>query len=167
MQQVFKHGQTEHALSLSRAAQGYRLHLGGQSLLVAIEEHAGGRARLDVDGRSYEIFAVEHGDDVFVQLDGAAYALRYLDPLAMLADQAGGGEDAVRAPMPGTVVSVAVKAGDAVTRGQPLMVIESMKMETTLTAHRDGRIAKMACAQGQGFERDAVLLSLEPAGDAA
>ena len=53
-------------------------------------------------------------------------------------------------------------AGEAVAKGQALLVMESMKMETTLAAPRDGIVAEVRYAKGQTFERDAVLLSLEP-----
>lgn len=98
-----------------------------------------------------------------MHLDGEAYALRYQHPLDRLAAAAAGNaEDRILAPMPGSVVSIAVKVGDAVTRGQTLLVMESMKMETTIAAPRDGVIAEVSYEQGQTFDRDALLLSLEP-----
>jgi biotin carboxyl carrier protein len=50
-----------------------------------------------------------------------------------------------------------------VSKGQTLLVMESMKMETTLVAPRDGVVATVRFEKGQTFERDAVLLTLEPA----
>ena len=64
--------------------------------------------------------------------------------------------------MPGVVVSVAVKPGDTVEEGQPLLVIESMKLETTITAPRDGIIAEVPFATGASFGGKEVLLRLEP-----
>lgn len=166
MQSTFKLNDTEHALQLSRAARGYRLFLGERDVAVDLTDGEDHAARLTVDGRHYDVFIATRGDDVFVQLDGAAYALHHTDPLSHFAAAArGAGADEVRAPMPGSIVSVAVKAGDAVTRGAALLVMESMKMETTLTASRDGVIAEVAFEKGQTFERDALLLRLEPAGD--
>ena len=88
-------------------------------------------------------------------------ALRQIDPerahgLALKALRAG------LAPMPGVVVSVAFKPGDAVKEGQPLLVIESMKLETTLSAPRDGVIAEMPFAAGDSFGLKAVLAQLAP-----
>ena len=103
------------------------------------------------------------GDDVFVHLDGEAYQLSYEHPLDRLAAQAGGAaSDRILAPMPGSIVSVQVAAGDRVQRGQALLLMESMKMETTLTAPRDGVVAAVQFEKGQTFDRDALLLSLEP-----
>ncbi|HEX5442964.1 MAG TPA: biotin/lipoyl-containing protein, partial [Pirellulales bacterium] len=52
------------------------------------------------------------------------------------------------APMPGMVVNVAIKPGDAVARGQKLLTMEAMKMETTLYAERDGQIAEVLVEPG-------------------
>jgi 3-methylcrotonyl-CoA carboxylase alpha subunit len=64
--------------------------------------------------------------------------------------------------MPGKVVSFAVKAGDKVSRGQALAVMEAMKMEHSLAAPRDGTVAEVAAVGAQVVEGDAVV-RLEPA----
>src|SRR3546814_17563184 len=66
------------------------------------------------------------------------------------------------APMPGSIVTVSVTVGDTVTRGQTLLVMESMKMETTIAAPRDGVIATVNFDKGQTIDRDALLLQLAP-----
>lgn len=162
MQHAFKLGDTEVALALSRSAQAYRLHVGDQTLDIDLADGADGTTWLSLGGRRIPVVIASRGDEVFVHLDGEAYSLRYQHPLDRLAAQAGGAaEDRMTAPMPGSIVSVAVNAGDAVTKGQALLVMESMKMETTLTAPRDGVVAEVAYAPGQTFERDAVLLELK------
>lgn len=65
--------------------------------------------------------------------------------------------------MPGAVIACAVQAGDDVEIGAPLLVIESMKLETPFKAWRAGKIAAVHVGVGQNFERDKVLLSMEPA----
>jgi len=72
-----------------------------------------------------------------------------------------GGPIEVRAIIPGRVVSVAVAAGDAVTAGQPLLVVEAMKMQNELRAPRDGRIERVAVAGGQTIELGDLLVVLE------
>jgi acetyl/propionyl-CoA carboxylase alpha subunit len=161
MHHAFKLGEAEHNLELSRSAAGYRLHLGERVLDVDLRTGADGRAWLTVDGAHHEVVIARRGDEVFIHLDGAACTLRYQHPLVRLAAQAqGSAEDRVSAPMPGAIVSVQVKAGDAVKKGQTLLVMESMKMETTLSAPRDGVVAAVHFEQGQSFDRDAVLLEL-------
>lgn len=60
------------------------------------------------------------------------------------------------------MVSISVAPGDAVAEGQPLLVIESMKLETTITAPRDGIVAEVPFATGASFGGKEVLLRLEP-----
>ena len=62
--------------------------------------------------------------------------------------------------MPGTVVRVDVAVGDHVATGDPLVVIESMKLETTIRAWHDGTVSAVHVTAGQSFERDAVLVTL-------
>lgn len=164
MHHAFKLLDAEHNLELSRGRAGYRLHVGGQTIVADLRTAPDGRTWLTTGGRHFEVVIATRGDDVFVHLDGEAYQLRYEHPLDRLAAQAGGGAaDSIRAPMPGSIVSVLVRPGDAVTRGQTLLLMESMKMETTITAPRDGRVQAVQFEQGQSFDRDALLLNLEPA----
>lgn len=166
MHHAFKIDNTEHDLGLSRSEDGYRLHLGDATIPVNLHVEDDGTAVLTVAGRSERVVVATRGDDVFVHLGGTAYQLRYEHPLDRLAQQAGGGaDDSVRAPMPGSVVAVHVDAGDSVTKGQSLLVIESMKMETTIAAPRDGVIAAVEFGVGQTFDRDALLISLQSAGE--
>lgn len=162
MHHAFKLGDDHHNVELSRAARGYRLHFGDRVVEVDLEFGADGRSWLTVADRRVEVAIAARGDDVFVHLDGESYQLRYQHPLDRLAAQAGGStDDQILAPMPGSIVSVAVVAGDAVSKGQTLLVMESMKMETTIVAPHDAVIGSVNYQQGQSFDRDALLLSLE------
>ncbi|GAC1633562.1 MAG: hypothetical protein NVS9B10_28970 [Nevskia sp.] len=165
MHHAFELAEIEYGVELSRSAGGYRLHLEDEQLveLLLLPADAEGRVRLVVDGASFDATIATRGDEVFIHLDGESYALRYRHPLERLAAQhSGGAADGIRAPMPGAVIAVAVAAGDTVSRGQTLLIMESMKMETTLAAPREGVVQAVNVARGQSFERDALLLSLEP-----
>jgi 3-methylcrotonyl-CoA carboxylase alpha subunit len=65
--------------------------------------------------------------------------------------------------MPGKVVKVFVVAGDAVTAGQPLVVVEAMKMETTLSAEIDGTVKAVNANAGDTVDAGAVLVEITPA----
>ena len=71
---------------------------------------------------------------------------------------AGTGPLTVKAIIPGKVVSVSVAAGDAVTEGQQLLVVEAMKMQNELRAPRDGTIARVGVAPGVTIELGDVLV---------
>ncbi len=166
MHHAFKIEEQEYDLGLSRAERGYRLHFDGRTIPVALHPQADGSALLEVDGQSLPVLIATRGDDVFVHLNGEAYHLRYEHPLQRLAAQGGGAaEDFVRAPMPGSIVALHVKAGDSVAKGQSVLVMESMKMETTIVAPRDGIVQTVHLALAQTFDRDALLIALEPVGE--
>jgi biotin carboxyl carrier protein len=64
--------------------------------------------------------------------------------------------------MPGSVVTVEVAEGDAVTKGQPLLVVEAMKMEHPVTAPADGTIVDLAVAAGDTVEAGQALVTVHP-----
>lgn len=70
-------------------------------------------------------------------------------------------DGALRAPMPGKIVAAPVKAGDAVVKGQPVVVLEAMKMEHALTAPFDGIVGEIGVAVGDQVTADAVLAVVE------
>jgi propionyl-CoA carboxylase alpha chain len=65
------------------------------------------------------------------------------------------------APMPGLLVRLDVSAGDAVEAGQPLAVVEAMKMENILRAERTGRVKSVSATTGDSLAVDQVILELE------
>jgi biotin carboxyl carrier protein len=114
-------------------------------------------------------FAAPGGNrDVDVHNDGPAVALQ-IRPAGAFGRQkkegqagaAGAGPQRVIAPMPGKVVRVLVKPGDAVTARQGLVVVEAMKMENELRAARDGRVRDVAVKEGQSVDAGTVLLTVE------
>ena len=70
------------------------------------------------------------------------------------------GGTAVKAPMPGNIMKINVKAGDAVKKGDVLVVLEAMKMENDICAPADGTVASVVVSQGATVETDAVLVTL-------
>jgi 3-methylcrotonyl-CoA carboxylase alpha subunit len=83
-----------------------------------------------------------------------------IDPYLQISEDAAHG-GRLTAPMPGKLVSFAVKAGDAVKAGQTLAVMEAMKMEHTIAAPRDGVVAEVLFAPGDQVTDGAELLKLE------
>ncbi|SFO72695.1 acetyl-CoA/propionyl-CoA carboxylase, biotin carboxylase, biotin carboxyl carrier protein [Geodermatophilus dictyosporus] len=92
-----------------------------------------------VDGRTTHARTVVDGAVTWVHVDGVTAALAELPPARLHADAASA-DRTVRSPMPGTVVAVPVTPGAVVRAGEPLVVVEAMKMEHTLTAPADGTV---------------------------
>ncbi|WP_210421778.1 acetyl-CoA carboxylase biotin carboxyl carrier protein subunit [Phreatobacter aquaticus] len=160
MRHAFDIDGTETEVWLARDGQAYRLEGDAGRARVSLDGQGLDR-ELSVDSRREPVLMVIEGEVIHLHLGGRTYQVRHLDPARRFADaddSAGG--DVARAPMPGTVVRVDVAVGDAVTTGDPLVVIESMKLETTIRAWHDGVIAELHVAAGQSFDRDAPLVTL-------
>ena len=135
-----------------------QLKLGDQTGLLSFEELNGG---LDVTfaGARLLLNMYQKGDVVHVFSALGATQIVAIDILAHAGDgQADGGR--LTAPMPGKVVSFAVKAGDKVVRGQALAVMDAMKMEHTIAAPTDGTVAELLFAPGDQVTEGAELLKI-------
>ena len=120
---------------------------------------AGDAYEVRVDDRTEAVWIAVRGDTVFVHAFGRSWELNVIDP-SERARAAAEESDVVTAPMPGTVVTVAVEPGHPVTAGQPLVVIESMKMQSEITATRDGVVDRVPFQPGETFDRGATLVAL-------
>ncbi|MAP49058.1 MAG: methylcrotonoyl-CoA carboxylase [Oceanicaulis sp.] len=111
-----------------------------------------------LDGRTVSARVETRHRGVLVATQGETHLISLFNPAA-LADalEAGG---AVKAPMPGKVLSVPVKAGDSVKKGQTLAVLEAMKMEHALSAPRDGVVESVDAAEGDQVGDGAILVTL-------
>ena len=103
--------------------------------------------------------AYTHGETVHIFAGQGATEITVIDPLAHAGETQGEG-GRLTAPMPGKVVSFAVKAGDPVKKGQPLAVMDAMKMEHTIAAPIDGVVAELLYAPGDQVTEGAELLKL-------
>ena len=88
------------------------------------------------------------------------YTFAVPDPLART-DEAAAASGSLRAPMPGLVKLVRVVKGDAVIKGQPLLILEAMKMEHTIAAPTAGVLAELNVRAGQQVDVGAVLARIE------
>lgn len=132
----------------------------------ALLRPVGAAYEVSVDDRTEPIWVVVDHDTVFIHAFGRSWRTEVIDPSersATGAEQA----DLATAPMPGTVITIAVSVGDAVTAGQPLVVIESMKMQSEIVAWRDGVVERVHMRIGDTFDRGAGLVELEPVAEDA
>ena len=148
----------------SRASLTYR-HDGGLALAVAGESgelnflHNQHETDLSFAGRRARVSVYGSGEEFHVFSATGAAHITLIDPLAH-AGEAHHDTGRLTAPMPGKIVSFAVQAGDAVTRGQPLAVLDAMKMEHTIAAPADGVVAELLYGPGDQVAEGAELLTL-------
>ena len=158
----FRHG--EHAVEVVAhyRSSGYQLDLPGGNWHVSGEIASDGDLLADIDGRRLRAAVIKHDRELTILQQGRAWLLTLYDPRldAMEGEESAGG---LIAPMPGTVVAVRVAPGDHVRRGDPLMLVEAMKMEHSICAPFDGEVREICFAVGDQVEEGSELLLLEPA----
>jgi len=112
-------------------------------------------------------YAAATPDAIWVQLDGKTFVLAPEKPARAKAGPAGPTGGDVISPMTGTVRKVFAASGQAVQPGTPLLVVEAMKMEFTVTAPGEGRVAEVLCTAGQSVDLGQILVRFEaaPAGE--
>jgi acetyl/propionyl-CoA carboxylase alpha subunit len=129
---------------------------------VALVSAQPDRVVLSVDGVDRGFDVARYGADVFIDSALGPVQLvalpRFPDPDAAVA------QGSLLAPMPGSVLRVGAAEGDSVTAGQPLIWLEAMKMEHTVTAPSDGVLAELNVAPGQQVDVGAVLARVDTLG---
>jgi 3-methylcrotonyl-CoA carboxylase alpha subunit len=131
--------------------------------ILSFTPHANGAVTVVFAGTQFEancyLVDVAKGIEAHIFLGHAATKIIAIDPFLQLADSTAA-TGRLTAPMPGKVVSFAVKSGDAVKAGQTLAVMEAMKMEHTIAAPKDGMVAELLYAPGDQVAEGAELLTL-------
>jgi 3-methylcrotonyl-CoA carboxylase alpha subunit len=139
------------------ALQGFRLNA-SPALEVALQSD--GRVHT-IRPAAHDLQTARHSGQLIVFAAGDAY--RFSAP-----DVDGGaavstaGDGVIRAPMPGKVIAVQVKAGDKVQKGQTLIIVEAMKMEHTLSAPFDAMLAAVSVSVGDQVNEGESVARLEP-----
>ena len=119
--------------------------------------------RVTVNGVAYDVVVEElNGSAAPAPVAAAPVSAPKAAPAPAAAPKASGnaGAIAVKAPMPGNLIKVNVKVGDAVKKGDVLCVLDAMKMENDIMAPADGVVASVEAAKGASVATDAVLVTL-------
>lgn len=149
-------------VSLEQTANGLLAALDGTEFLTTDVELAGNSLLYSEKGVRHQLFVSV--TDTTVALVDASRTIS----LKRHARDGGGGDDTegpgtIVAPMPGKILELKVAEGDTVSKGDPLLVMEAMKMEQTITAPRDGTVATIGAAAGDQVGDGSVLIVIEDA----
>ena len=137
----------------------------GGALEVTFRLLPDGRIQLDSEGRTDCAVTARDGATTWVFVDGRAWKIGDADRTPRR--RARGGKDDlgdVTPPMPAVVVGVLVGPGDTVTKGQRLVVVSAMKMETALVSPHDGTVAEVRCEVGAKVAPGDILVDITPDG---
>jgi glutaconyl-CoA/methylmalonyl-CoA decarboxylase subunit gamma len=146
---------------VSREGGEIRATVDGKSVVAQLEPLTDGGAILTVDGRRYRAFGGRRKGSILVTLGPRSFEFVPADE-SPRRRRGGLTTPEVTAPMPGKVLKVLVSEGDAVEAGQALVVLEAMKMETTLAAESPAVVRRVRVIRGQMVDHGAVLIELSP-----
>jgi propionyl-CoA carboxylase alpha chain len=160
---AFRHGSGEIAIAYRSLRDGrFRFADGAHAIVHAWSADA---IDAEIDGRRVRARVTRAGDRVLVNMPGGDVLLHELPRFRVPGPpQHTGG---LLAPMPGKVIQVRIKVGDAVRAGETLVVLEAMKMEHPMTAPQDGVVTELRVAEGEQVDNGALLLVVEAPGEPA
>ena len=150
-------------LDVSRRGEGYAVTLDGRELDLEVLAAQRGELQLLCGQRRSRAYVAARGDDRFVFLDGRVFSFRRPADIHELEEENGNGGPHVVSQMPCTIVKLLVEPGQMVAEGDGLLIIESMKMETEITAPVAGSVAAVHVRQGETVGLRAPLVDLDPA----
>lgn len=162
-QTTYQTGQGLIKVTLERKSEGtVTATVGDQTYELTATPTGEGDWILETSGRRIHVFTASDGMRRFAQVPGGpVYALRIAEPAARRRTAAVVDAGRLTAQMPGQVAEVLVTQGETVTAGQPLMILEAMKMEIRVAAPSDGIVREIYVKKGDLVEREQQLLALE------
>ena len=144
----------------------YKFKINGKDYAVKIGEASGRSLTVNVNGADYQV-ELSEGDfsaapSAPVEMTKGPSAPAEVSPAAPTAPKAApaGAGKTIKSPLPGIIISINVKEGQAVTRGQKVAVIEAMKMENDILAESDGTITAIHAAKGDSVLEGADIVTI-------
>ncbi|MDA4126461.1 MAG: hypothetical protein OK452_04565 [Thaumarchaeota archaeon] len=149
-----------------RAGDGFRVTVGENTYLLKLKRGVGPNEIVaEVSDKPLSVALLEaNSQRVEISLNGERFSFQR--PAAAIASSqseapvAAVRKDVIVAPMPGRVIGTLVKVGERVSAGDPLVIIESMKMEIAVRSDRDGEIAEALVSDGESVKRGQALVRL-------
>jgi biotin carboxyl carrier protein len=149
-----------HTVVLHPSRQGYRLSVDGLAFEILVLQNDPGELRLLVGGRSLTFHWAADGPRRWVHFRGKTYLFERPAAPGARAAGADGSDRFLRAPMPGQIQEVQVAEGQAVERGQTLLLLEAMKMVIRVQAPGPGKVRRVCAQAGEAVEKDQILVEL-------
>ncbi len=144
----------QYRLAIQRVSPDvYHFEVDGNLVSMSIDPVNEWESRVRVGGRTHRIMSVTQGGDHLIEVDHITHRVSR--------DDAG----RIRSPSPSLVIAVNVAPGDSVRKGDTLVVLEAMKMETAITAPFDGVVVEVMTGPSIQVDAGAVLITIEAGGD--
>ena len=159
---MFRHGETQKTVTVAYRPDGYRLTVDGHTVQARGRLNPRGLLRVELDGTRSDATVIVAGEKRHVFFHGRSWQLSCIDPL-LHTGEGGGAEGGLLAPMPGKVIALVAAEGATVEKGAPLLILEAMKMEHTITAPAAGTVKTFRFAVGDQVGDGAELVDFEAA----
>ncbi len=139
--------------------KNYSFKINGKEYNVAIGEAEGKMLTVNVNGADYQV-ELDQAPAAAPQVVAAAAPVTAAPAAAPAAPKAAGAGSVVKSPLPGIIISVDVKEGQAVKRGQKVAVVEAMKMENDILAECDGTVTAVHARKGDSVLEGADIVTI-------
>ena len=155
----------DHVLELEKKNETYAVN--GHVVPAKVNKLAERLYEIIYNDRNYRVLIHDVNPDestVTLTVNGKKTTVKLRSRLARLLEEMGLGDalvvkiDSVKAPMPGLVRGIKVKVGDTVSTGDPLLILEAMKMENVIKSPGDGTISAISVEEGASVEKNEVML---------
>ena len=156
-----RHERREVSILAAACAEGWNLDLPGGTVALRGERGPEDTLIADIDGVRTQAAVLRYGAEMHVCVRGATTTLALVDPVAVGVG-ADGPAPGMVSPLPGRIVKVLAKTGQAVKRGAALVIVEAMKMEHTFRAPADGRVERVNYKPGDLIAEGAELVVFAP-----
>jgi biotin carboxyl carrier protein len=153
-------GSEIYTVRIERIGDHYAITIGDKTYAVAVDRLSSAELTFNPDGRPRSAHIASDKQNIYVAFNAEVYTLPRPDTTKAKRRATSASENSLSASMPGQVVRILVNEGDQVARGQPLILLEAMKMEIRIIAPHDGQIVRVLCSTGQIVERGQALLEL-------
>lgn len=143
----------------------YKFKLNGTAVEAAVEEKENNKLNITLNGKEYEIEMENNrpkpriASDATAQLAAQSFAAQ--NTMRNVVTSKTPKAKSVKSPLPGVVLDIKVKQGDAVKRGQTVMVLEAMKMENNIEATYEGIVAQVSKSKGDSVMEGDVLIVMQ------
>lgn len=147
---------------MEKADDGIQIHMGGKKYQVTAEFINKDEFILNIDGKVYDLSVSTNSDSYRVFLNGKCIQVEKKSAIRMLGSKNSLAEKKIiRTSMPGRIVKVLEKEGSEIKEGQPVIILEAMKMHNEIKSPQPGKIVKIGPGEGDLVEAGALLFTVE------
>jgi len=160
MDYTFRIGDENQTVHVERDKESFVVKIGEQTYRVTVDASQPGEVAFSVGNRHRRAYVAADGSQRWIAFDATTMLVSKVEAVERRSVRQRSGTDSLTATMPGQVVKIMASEGEMIKRGQPLIVLEAMKMELRLTAPHDGKVTRVLVRQGDIVERGQRLLEV-------